>query len=186
MSLERKPADPEQDPGYPNSQEYSTQRRTFLTLIGAAAVGGLMGLISYAAPGADNPGKVEGPRKPVTNPAPIVPAKPQAMPLGEPPVAPQVETPGRTSTQITPPEATPRAAPPGVVAPVQAPVKTPDPAQPKAIPLGGPGPVPAKPITPAKGDVAPVELPPAPANPDVNIRGGSGKVVHIDPTRGQA
>jgi len=181
MSLERKPADPEQDPGYPNSQEYSTQRRTFLTLIGAAAVAGLGGLLAYQS--------YAGPTtsiapKPLV--APIVPAKPQAMPLGEPPVAPQVETPGRTSTQVTPPEATPRAAPPGVVAPVQAPVKTPEPAQPQAIPLGGPGPVPAKPVTPAKGDVAPVELPPAHANPDVNIRGGSGKVVHIDPTRGQA
>jgi hypothetical protein len=72
MSLERKPVEQPEDPGYPDAQDYATGRRAFLWLLGAAVAG-----VAGAAGASALKDKAPQPRKA------LPPAKPLAWPCGE-------------------------------------------------------------------------------------------------------
>lgn len=145
MSLERKPVNATQDPGYPSASEYVTGRRAFVSLLGLTVlgIGGAYALKKSTA-------EVLPPGLPPRAKPPVVPSGPTAVTGGvERPVAvPQADVPGN----LAPPELTqPKAPVDGGLKPVQ----------PQAQPEGetkAPRP-PARPVTSAKGDVEPPALP---------------------------
>lgn len=131
MALERKPAEPNEDPGYPEAEEYASDRRAFLWMIGGATVAGLGVLAlsqSRAQPIAPSRGMV-APSAVTTTPVPT--AQPQAMPLGEAPAQPMAQPQGDVA--VAQPPAQPQAFTRG-----EASVATPPPAQPQSITEGEP------------------------------------------------
>src|SRR3990172_12523908 len=91
MDLERKPVTGKDAPGYPNSEEYAADRRTFLLMVGTAAAGAVgFYALNKAQPVAGGPAPVPTAIQPQANVAGSVPAVqiqppavPQAKPLGE-------------------------------------------------------------------------------------------------------
>ncbi|GMV78970.1 MAG: hypothetical protein AMXMBFR7_01540 [Planctomycetota bacterium] len=133
MALERKPAEPNEDPGYPEAEEYASDRRAFLWMIGGATVAGLGVLAlsqSRAQPITPSRGGVV-PGSVTTTPVPT--AQPQAMPLGEAPAQPMAQPQGDVA--VAQPPAQPQAFTRGEAA-----VETLPPAQPQAN-FKGDGPV---------------------------------------------
>lgn len=195
MALERKPVPQAGDPGYPSSDEYNSDRRGFLALVGAAAAG-VVGFVAYKAltRSATNTTPVAPPLggvKPV--PAAVPVAQPAIAVPGEAPVCtpelvhPQAQALGKSAVQPQPP-VQPEAQPAGGI-------RAPEPpAQPQAQVDGDVKvvPPPARPAAPSRGDVAAPEPPaqpeaPVPGNkrpvaPDIKAKGGAGRIVR--PSRG--
>lgn len=180
MALERKPAEAsESKPEYPNSDEYSADRRGFLALIGVVAAGSV-GYFAYkalstpavATPGTPPPNLQNGPVSMGNQPQVTVPG---AVPAN---VQPQAQVPGEASVQVKQPDpAEPKVQAPGKVAvdannqPEAKTNETPPVVEPKAAVPGGIGP--------------PPEQRPQPVEPKTNIKGGSGMIVK-HPNRKQA
>lgn len=200
MPLERKPAAPDGDPGYPSSDEYNADRRTFLWFVGAAATGAV-GYLSYKAfaepqimpAGAPPPIKSANPSTPPYYSGPVnsalvpQPAQPQVAPPGEttavtlPPAQPQVAAPGKMAVEVQPqpPVAQPQAQIRGDTAVVQ-------PVQPQAAMPGGVTPPPKQPAQPqsqAEGGVKAPPLPPAPKAPAVPQAQPLGDAKAVDPAQ---
>jgi len=171
MALQRTPANPEEDPGYPNSKEYSTQRRTFLTLIGAAAVAGLGGLLAYKtyASSEHQPPPIAFPKTQVEGDMPYVKpttplTAPQNVPQNVQPIAqPEIAAPGG----VGPPQMEPVQPP--IVKPPQ-PIAQPQVAPPGdvCIPLSEPLP---PPVQPPPGQVPNVKPPQPLAHPEAAMPG---------------
>jgi hypothetical protein len=119
MALQRKPAQAEPDPGYPDSQQYEDGRRNFLAKFGALAAG-LAGLASLG--GCElwaKPNTQPGGEPPLTQPA-LSPAVPQAPSTGVDSPTPVVKN--SPPAQPQPPDAVPvrpKANVPGGHAPVR-------------------------------------------------------------------
>ncbi|MCK6471599.1 MAG: hypothetical protein L6R28_07620 [Planctomycetes bacterium] len=188
MPLERKPVESAQDdPGYPTSDQYAGDRRTFLTMLGvtAAAVVGLYSLreSKLCQRGADgtknptsNPQAISGGEPPFAQPQAAVAGKiqlvqPQAAVPGEAPAPQQQPAP-----QPPPEPARPQAHFEGDVAPPE------PPAQPQAeIRDNVAAPEPAQPVAPVPGGIRAPAPAPAPVRPEVNVKGGVGVIRQSDP-----
>lgn len=123
MSLDRKPLQDNEKPEYPNADEYSTDRRTFLIMLGATAVAAAgvyavekTGILKgKSVSGTGNSGSIAGPQAHPSGD--IVPVSPQVHTGGkpmapqQPPAAPQAVVKGEM------PAVQPQAAPAGKIAP---------------------------------------------------------------------
>lgn len=156
MSLQRKPVKTDVPPGYPDSQAYANERRSFLVKLGITAAG-LLGLAGCGeATNVQPQGNTAVPTPTSTAPAqwPVFnpPVKPQTAMPGTPPPPNMTNTsappPGNTATNsVTPqPSARPQACKPGDTAIVET------------------QPAPARPVAATGGEpVAPEMVKPAPA-----------------------
>ena len=190
MALERKPAENKADPGYPSSDEYGADRRTFLMMMGGAAAAAV-GLYAIkektmqgvpegipATPSITNTSVQAGGRPvvvPQVQPLGSILVQPQAQPLGSPAV-PQATTMGKALDLSVQPQV---AVPGGLRAPARpeaqikgeaiSPVLAP-PVRPQAQ-VEGDVRVPrvARPEIQSKGGGRPVSAPAKPKTPDDQV-----------------
>ncbi|MCZ7644549.1 MAG: hypothetical protein M5U26_04575 [Planctomycetota bacterium] len=165
MALERKPApEGEPKPNYPESEEYASDRRAFLVMLGGAAAAGL-GLYAVGSPSQPVHPQIPAPSAMPAIQTPVVPGG--AAPPPQPPAYPQAQIEGDMAV-AQPVQPQPPAQP---LAAVRGEAAVPMPAQPQAMPLGEAPAVQVQPPAQPQA-VAPGGMPaPPPAVPRAMIKG---------------
>ncbi|MCW8132675.1 MAG: hypothetical protein KIS92_20175 [Planctomycetota bacterium] len=177
MPLERKPADAnESQPEYPDSAEYSADRRGFLALIGVVAAGsvGYFAYKAFSRPAVAMPGAMPVPPSNTQNVQ-----TPAGQPTGTCPVEPKAGVPGEASVPVKQPDpAEPKVQAPGKVSVESLEVRPQPqpPVEPKAAVPGG--------IAPPPPQQQPQPNPNA--EPRTNIKGGAGMMIKRTNRRQQA